>query len=26
MMQEWADILERTQRGGKLLPFRGTAA
>jgi integrase len=26
MMQDWADFLERTQRGGKLLPFRGTAA
>jgi len=26
MMQGWADVLERTQRGGKLLPFRGTAA
>jgi len=26
MMQEWADFLERTQRGGKVLPFRGTAA
>ena len=26
MMQDWADLLERTQRGGKLLPFRGTAA
>ncbi|MFP5204897.1 MAG: tyrosine-type recombinase/integrase [Acidobacteriota bacterium] len=26
MMQGWADFLEHTQRGGKLLPFRGTAA
>jgi integrase len=26
MMQDWADFLERTQRGGKLVPFRGTAA
>jgi integrase len=26
MMQEWADFLERTQRGEKLLPFRGSAA
>jgi integrase len=26
MMQEWADFLERTQRGGKVLPFRGSAA
>jgi integrase len=26
MMQEWADFLEQTQRGGKVLPFRGTAA
>ena len=26
MMQDWADLLERTRRGGKLLPFRGTAA
>jgi integrase len=26
MMQDWADFLERIQRGGKLLPFRGTAA
>jgi len=26
MMQDWADFLERTQRGGKLLPFRGSAA
>jgi len=26
MMQEWADYLERTQRGGKVLPFQGTAA
>jgi integrase len=26
MMQDWADFLERTQRGGKILPFRGTAA
>ncbi len=26
MMQGWADFLERTQRGGKVLPFRGSAA
>jgi integrase len=26
MMQAWADYLERTQRGGVVLPFRGTAA
>jgi integrase len=26
MMQEWGDFLERTQRGGKVLPFQGTAA
>ncbi|MGD0482786.1 MAG: integrase arm-type DNA-binding domain-containing protein [Terracidiphilus sp.] len=26
MMQDWADFLERTQRGGKVLPFRPTAA
>jgi integrase len=26
MMQDWADFLERTQRGGKVLPFHGTAA
>lgn len=26
MMQEWADYLEQTQRGAKVLPFRGTAA
>jgi integrase len=26
MMQEWSNFLERTQRGGKLLPFRGSAA
>ena len=26
MMQDWADFLERTQRGGKLLPFRGAVA
>jgi len=26
MMQDWADFLECTQRGGKVLPFRGTAA
>jgi integrase len=26
MMQDWADFLERIQRGGKVLPFRGTAA
>jgi integrase len=26
MMQEWADFLEQTQRSGKVLPFRGSAA
>ncbi len=26
MMQEWADYLEQTQRGGKMLLFRGSAA
>jgi integrase len=26
MMQDWADFLERTLRGGKVLPFRSTAA
>jgi integrase len=26
MMQDWADFLEHTQRGGKLLPFSGSAA
>jgi integrase len=26
MMQDWADFLERTQRGGKVLPIRCTAA
>jgi integrase len=26
MMQDWAAFLEHTQRGGKVLPFRGTAA
>jgi integrase len=26
MMQEWADFLEHTQRGGKVLPFPGSAA
>jgi len=26
MMQDWADFLEHTQRGGKVLPFRDTAA
>jgi integrase len=26
MMQDWANYLEQTQRGGKVLPFRGTAA
>jgi len=26
MMQNWADFLERTQRGGKVLPFCGSAA
>lgn len=26
MMQDWADYLELAQRGGKVLPFRGTAA
>jgi hypothetical protein len=25
-MQDWADFLEHTQRGGKLLPFSGSAA
>jgi len=25
MMQDWADFLERTLRGGKVLPFRGAA-
>jgi integrase len=25
MMQDWADFLEQTQRGGKVLPFRGAA-
>jgi len=26
MMQDWADFLERTQRGGKVLPFPESAA
>jgi len=26
MMQKWADYLEKTQRGGKVLPFQGSAA
>jgi integrase len=26
MTQDWADYLEQTQRGGKVLPFRGSAA
>lgn len=26
MMQDWADFLEHTQRGGKVLPFRGSVA
>jgi integrase len=26
MMQDWADFLEWTQRGGKVLPFSGTTA
>jgi integrase len=26
MMQAWADFLDKTQRGGKVLPFRGSAA
>jgi len=26
MMQDWADFLERTQRGSKVLSFRGSAA
>ncbi len=26
MMQDWADFLEHTQRGGKVLPIRSTAA
>ncbi len=26
MMQDWADFLEHTQRGGKVLPFRSSAA
>jgi integrase len=26
MMQDWADFLEQTQRGGKVVPIRGTAA
>jgi integrase len=26
MMQDWADFLEHTQRGGSVLPFRGSAA
>jgi len=26
MMQDWADYLEQAQRGGKVLPFRGSVA
>ncbi len=26
MMQEWADFLEHSRRGGKVLPFKGSAA
>jgi integrase len=26
MMQEWADFLEQTQRGGKVIPFRSNVA
>ena len=26
MMQEWADFLEHSRRGGKVIPFRGSAA
>jgi integrase len=26
MMQDWADFLEHTQRGGKVLSFRGSVA
>ena len=26
MLQDWADFLEQTQRGGKVLPFRNSAA
>jgi len=26
MMQDWSDFLEHSQRGGKVLPFHGTAA
>jgi integrase len=26
MMQDWANFLEQTQRGGKVLPFRGSAS
>jgi len=26
MMQDWADFLEQTRRGGKVLPFQSTAA
>jgi hypothetical protein len=26
MMQEWADFLEQTQRGAKVLPFRESIA
>jgi len=26
MVQAWADYLERAQRGGAVLPFRGSAA
>jgi hypothetical protein len=26
MMQDWANFLERTQRGGQVLPFRPNVA
>jgi hypothetical protein len=26
MMEDWADFPERTQRSGKVLPFRGNVA
>ena len=26
MMQDWADFLELTQRGVKVIPFKGSAA
>jgi len=26
VMRDWADFLELTQRGGKAIPFRGSAA